>query len=101
MKFKNLLEAKNKLVMDNNDFFIAFMLNPFSAYRKNLLFDIERYVGSKEWKKTYLDTKSRKYTTAVREFVKDHKPSEMFVKLGHKDGDPYYHDDGIEIKYKD
>lgn len=101
MKFKNLLEAKNKLVIDNSEGFIAFMLNPFSAYRKNLLFDIRRYVDTNEWKKTYLNTKGRKYSTAVREFVKNHKPSEMFVSYGHKDEDPYYHNDSIEIKYKD
>lgn len=101
MKFKNLLEAKNKLVIDNSEGFIAFMLNPFSAYRKNLLMDIMRYVDSNEWKKTYLDTKGRKYAVAVREFVKEHKPSELFVRYGHKDGDPYYHNDSIEIQYKD
>ena len=102
MKFKTLLEAKNKLVIDNSDGFIAFMLNPFSTYRKNLLFDIVRYVDSKEWKKTYLNTKGgRKYSTAVREFVKNHKPSEMYVRKGHKDGDPYYHDDSIEVMYRD
>lgn len=40
MKFKRLLEAKNKLIIDNSDHFVAFMLNPFSTYRKNLEFDI-------------------------------------------------------------
>lgn len=102
MKFKTLLEAKNKLVIDNSGTFIAFMLNPFREYRKNLLFDIVDYVDSKEWKKTYLNTKGgRKYSTAVREFVKNYKPSEMYVKKGHKDEDPYYHDDSTEVMYRD
>ena len=101
MKFKTLLEAKNKLVIDNSDGFIAFMLNPLSTYRKNLYFDIVEYVNSKEWKKTYINTYRRKYATAVREFVKNEKPSEMYVRKGHKDGDPYYHDDSIEVMYRD
>lgn len=97
MKFKALLEG----VIDNSEGFMTFMLNPFSAYRKNLLMDIMRYVDSNKWKKMYLDTKGRKYTAAVREFVKVHKPSEMFVKCGHKDDDPHYHNDVIEVMYKD
>lgn len=101
MKFKTLLEAKNKLVIDNSDGFIAFMLNPFSTYRKNLYFDIVEYVNSKEWKKRYINTYRRKYSTAVREFVKNYKPSEMYVRKGHKDEDPYYHDDSIEVMYLD
>lgn len=101
MKFKNLLEAKNKLVIDNNDFFIAFMLNPFSTYRKNLFFDILRYVETKEWKKIHLNAKGGKCSTAVREFVKNYKPSEMFVRLGHIDDKNHYFNDEMEILYRD
>lgn len=106
MKLKYLItEAKKTpvVIWSKRDSFTAFKLDGCDEHTRE--FDMwqkkKAFEQSEGIKKVWLDTKRKKYSPAIKKFVKEYNPSEFYCGYAHAEDDPHYHNDSIVVEYKE